>query len=189
MEERNHIEHYSNALFSIWNEEKFDNQKILTTKSKEVYYSLKNDFEIVRILSSNILTKQDRKKIIDDVFSNELKTDIPSIYLYNFLHLLIDNDFFERVLEIFISFFEKIDSFQNFIFLRIYSPYWLDQKLLEKIEEIFSIKTGKKVKYENMIDKNLIGGIKIHFGNQIYDYSVKGQIEQIKWNLENSKEI
>lgn len=189
MQERNHIEHYSNALFSIWNEEKFEEQKNITSKSKDIYYSLKNNYEIIKILSSNIITKKERKEILTKIYFDELNTHYSSMYLYNFLHLLIDNDFFENVLDIFISFFEKIDAFQNFIFLRIYSPYWLDQKLLERIEEIFSIKTGKKVKYENMIDKNLIGGIKILFGNQIYDYSIKGQIEQIKWNLENSKEI
>ncbi|MDE7099790.1 MAG: F0F1 ATP synthase subunit delta, partial [Malacoplasma sp.] len=41
--------------------------------------------------------------------------------------------------------------------------------------------------YESIIDKNLIGGMKIAFGNEIFDYSIKGKIDQIKWNLENTK--
>lgn len=188
MQERNHIEHYSSALFSIWNEDEFEDRKMLTKKAKEIYYSLKNEYKMVEILNSNILSKEERKEILNKIFKDSLTNEINGQYLFNFLNVLIDNDFFGKVLEILISFFEKIDEFQNFVFLRIYSPYWLDQQILEKIEKMFTLKTGKKVKYENMIDKNLIGGIKILFGNQVYDYSIKGKIEQIKWNIENNRE-
>lgn len=188
MEEKNHIEHYSNALLSIWSEEEFENKKELTNKSKEIYYSLRNNHEIIKILSSNILSKKERKKIIYDIFYESLTKSNITICLFNFLLILIDNDFFNKVLEIFVSFFEKIDNVQNFIFLRIHSPYWLDDETLKKIEYYFSKKTKKKVRYENMIDKTLIGGMKIYFGDQLFDYSIKGKIEQIKWNLENNKE-
>lgn len=187
MKNKNRIEHYANALFSIWNEEKFENKKKITSKAKDIYFSLKSNYKIIEILSSNILDACVRKNILKKIFYDSLHDDIYSLYLYNFLNLLIDNDFFEKVLEILISFFEQIDEFQNFVFLRIYSPYWLDKTVLDKVERIFTTKTGKKVKYENMIDKNLIGGMKILFGNQVYDYSIKGKIDQIKWNIENNK--
>lgn len=189
METRNNIEHYANALFSIWFDENFDEQKIITKNAKNIYFSLKQNYEIIEVLNSNILTKTERKKILSKIFEETLEETRVSLYLYNFLVILIENNFFGKVLEIFISFFEKIDTHQNFIFLRIFSPYWLDKQTLEKIEYIFSKKTDKNVRYENMIDKNLIGGIKICFGNEVYDYSIKGQLEQIKWNLKNHKEV
>ncbi len=188
MTEMNHIEHYANALFSIWKEEEFENQKIITRKAKEVYFSLKENNDIIEILSSNILDKNERKKIIDNIFLEDLSQNSMSIYLLNFLNILIDNNFFENVLWIMVSFFEKIDIEQNFTFLRIFSPYWLDGNTLKKIESLFAKKTNKKIRYENMIDKSLIGGIKICFENQVYDYSIKGHINQIKWDLTNKKE-
>lgn len=188
MEERNHIDHYANALYSIWSELDKKNKIIFTCSAKDVYFSLKNNYEIVHIIHSNIISKEEKAKILKRIFQN-FSQNIPDVYLKNFLFVLVDNNFFRKVLEIFISFFQKLDEHQNFLFLRVYSPFTLETSLLEKIEELFSIKTGKTVRYENIIDKSLIGGMKIMFGNDVYDYSIKGKINQIKWNLENNKEI
>ncbi|MCF0217727.1 MAG: ATP synthase F1 subunit delta [Malacoplasma sp.] len=187
MEEKNNIDHYAKALFSIWNEFDEQNKIQFTNWIKEVYFSIKNNFAYISIISSNILTKKEKKTLIQSSFGemNLNKKNLPQIYLYNFLFVLIDNDFFAKILEIIICFFEKLDDFQNFTFLRIYSPFEIDKEILKKIEGFFVIKTGKKIRYENIIDRNLIGGMKIAFGNEVYDYSIKGKINQIKWNIEN----
>lgn len=188
MEERNHIDHYANALYSIWLELLNKDKKIFTSSAKDIYFSLKNNYEIVKIIDSCNIQKSEKIEITKKIFSSISLENLPNQYIYNFLFVLIDNNFFSKVLEIFISFFEKLDNHQNFIFLRIYSPFVLEKTFLEKIEHLFSKKTQKKVRYENIIDKNLIGGMKIMFGNEVYDYSIKGKIDQIKWNIQNDKE-
>lgn len=188
MEEKNHIDHYANALYSIWLELDKKNKIIFTSSAKDIYFSLKNNYEMVHIIDSNIISKEEKTKILNKIFF-DLSKSISNIYLKNFLFVLNDNNFFRRILEIFISFFQKLDEHQNFLFIRIYSPFVVEKKLLEKIEHLFSIKTGKRVRYENIIDKSLIGGMKIMFGNDVYDYSIKGKIDQIKWNIENNKEV
>lgn len=189
MEERNHIDHYANALYSIWLELEKSDKKIFTSSAKDIYFSLKNNYEIVKIISSSNIERREKAIITKKIFSQLSIEILPNQYIYNFLFVLIDNNFFGKILEIFISFFEKLDNHQNFIFLRIYSPFVLNKDILEKIELLFSKKTGKKVRYENIIDNHLIGGMKIMFGNEVYDYSIKGRIEKIKWNLQNDKEV
>ncbi|MDE5767741.1 MAG: ATP synthase F1 subunit delta [Malacoplasma sp.] len=187
MKEKNQIDHYANALYSIWFDLNAKDKITFTSSAKDIYFSLKNNFEIINILNSNIIFSDEKRKILAKIFNDLNSSNLPNQYLYNFLFVLIDNKFFSKVLEIFISFFEKLDEYENFVFLRVYSPFTVDEQLLKKIEKLFSIKTKKKVRYESIIDKNLIGGMKIAFGNEIFDYSIKGKIDQIKWNLENTK--
>ncbi len=187
MKESNHINHYANALYLIWLDFNESDKKTFTSSIKNIYFSFKNNFEIVNILSSNIIFLNEKKEILEKIFHELKLSNLPNKFLYNFLFVLVENKFFNKVLDIFISFFEKLDEYENFVFLRVYSPYTVEKELLEKIEKLFSIKTKKKVRYENIVDKKLIGGMKIVFGNEIFDYSIKGKIDQIKWNLENTE--
>lgn len=177
MKSLNHVENYANAMFSIW--EECNDKRKFQWFAKEIYLSLKNNFEIIQIFSSNNLSKRERKSIVDKIYG-----DVPNIFK-NFLYVLIDNESFDLVLYIFISVFEKIDDYNKFYFLRIYSPYELDDKVLVRIKKVFAKKTGKRIIYSHFVDKSLIGGIKILLNDVIYDYSIKGKIEDVKWKLVN----
>lgn len=54
MQVRNNIEHYSNALFSIWEELEFEDQKIFTKTAKETYFSIKSNFDLIKLLVQRI---------------------------------------------------------------------------------------------------------------------------------------
>lgn len=188
MKNIDHITIYANALYSIWNDfDKKDEKILFTTSIKKVYFSFKKDLVIIDILNSNNLLIEEKKEILNSIFEDEFKDNIPSSYVLNFLNILLENHFFSFILDIIISFFEKLNLHQNFIFLRIFSKQLLDFSILKKIEKLFTIKTNKFIRYENIIDENIIGGIKIMFGDQVFDYSIKGRIDNIKLSLEKEK--
>lgn len=182
MKSLNHVENYANAMFSIW--EECNDKRNFQWIAKEVYLSLKENMGIIDIFSSNNLSKKERKNIVNKIYGSLPKGEIPNIFK-NFLYVLIDNESFELVLHIFVAMFEKIDNHNNFLFLRIYSPYELDEEFLSRIKKIFSKKTSKRIIYSHFVDKSLIGGIKILFNDVVYDYSIKGKIEDVKWKLIN----
>lgn len=177
MKSLSHVENYANAMFSIWEES--GDKKNFQWFAKEIYLSLKNNLEIIKIFSSNNILKSERKKIVDRIYC-----EVPEIFK-NFLYVLIDNEAFNIVLYIFISVFEKIDNCNNFSFIRIYSPFPLDEIVLGKIKKVFAKKMGKEIIYSHYVDKSLIGGIKILVDDHVYDYSIKGKIDDVKWKIMN----
>ena len=52
------------------------------------------------------------------------------------------------------------------------------------ISSTFAAKVGKKsLRIENIVDSNLLGGIKLQIGNRIYDGSLQGKLERLEHQL------
>ena len=54
----------------------------------------------------------------------------------------------------------------------------------EALSSTFAAKVGKKsLRIENIVDSNLLGGIKVQIGNRIYDGSLQGKLERLEHQL------
>lgn len=66
----------------------------------------------------------------------------------------------------------------------VYSVRILSKEELDELSKAFAAKIGKvSLRLENVIDQNLIGGVKIRIGNRIYDGSISGKLERIERTL------
>jgi F-type H+-transporting ATPase subunit delta len=66
----------------------------------------------------------------------------------------------------------------------VYSVRLLDQDELTALSDTFAKKIGKtSLRLRNVIDQNLIGGVKLRIGNRIYDGSISGKLERIERQL------
>lgn len=134
--------------------------------------------EFIKIVSSSNLTIEIRKQIVNETFKNYLQP-----YILNFFFLLIDEHHFQSVRFILKEFRKLCNQYQDINYGIIYSVVelsnWQINKIKLKIEKIIK----HKIKVVNKIDKSLIGGIKVKVQNQVFDGSVKGQIDQLKQKL------
>uniref|UniRef100_UPI003F7784DD ATP synthase delta subunit,ATP synthase subunit alpha,ATP synthase subunit alpha n=2 Tax=Bacillus sp. (strain PS3) TaxID=2334 RepID=UPI003F7784DD len=65
-----------------------------------------------------------------------------------------------------------------------YSARPLTDEELRALSDVFAQKVGKQtLEIENIIDPELIGGVRLRIGNRIYDGSVSGQLERIRRQL------
>ena len=55
----------------------------------------------------------------------------------------------------------------------------IKEEIIKKLEKL----TGKKVILKDSVNKDLIGGVKVKFGSQLYDGSVRGQLDKLKTSL------
>lgn len=63
----------------------------------------------------------------------------------------------------------------------VYSVKPLSDEYKEVISKEFAKKVGKNtLLIENIIDEDLIGGLKIRIGDRIYDGSIKGQLDRLQ---------
>lgn len=176
------IEHYSTALILVYQDFETDKQTEFVSTLRQIYFAFKNNSKIIDVLSSRVISFEDKEAIIASFFQEESKNEINK-QAYNFLVILCENNHFNNLLLILISFFEKIDVIDNFSYIRIFSPYKLDEQTLIDIKDIVSKKIKIDLDYVNIVDPNLIGGIKIKIDDYVFDYSIEGRINQLKKDL------
>jgi F-type H+-transporting ATPase subunit delta len=63
--------------------------------------------------------------------------------------------------------------------IKIITAFDLDKTQLDKIVKAISTSTGKIIKHTVQVDKNLIGGLAIKYGDTVIDGSVRNKLEQL----------
>ena len=166
---------YAGALLSIAMEEnKLDDyrQKI------KVYKKLIHENEdIIHLLSSYFIEKEDKEKIIDEIFKDE------DLNIVNFIKVVVSNkraNVLEKIMDEFIL---EVNEKLNIKDGIVYSVNELDKSQMDALKKNLSIRLNSEVELTNIIDKRLIGGVKIIVEDKIFDGSVKNKLEKLKESL------
>jgi len=166
---------YAVALLEIAKE-----QKTLEKLREEVSSfsnALKENEEFLKILSSQIISKEEKLQVIDNVMKDYSET------LIDFVKVIFQHGRSNYLLKIFKETWFKFDEALNIERGVVYSSIPLADNQLSKISEVINKRTGKRCELRNLIDKSLIGGIKVVLKNDIYDASIKTQIEDLRDTL------
>lgn len=178
---QNQIHHYTFALYSIYEEE--ENKSFFVDQLNILFNSLYSEKEIIDILASNNIPINERKKIVNNIYENNMHE-----YLINFLYILIDNNFIHNVLLIIQDFFTYYNNENNIVFVQIFTAYEMKEKDIDKILDFIRKKINKEISHVVNIDKSLIGGFKVIYDeDHILDFSIKGKINNLKLQITNSK--
>ncbi len=170
---------YANSLFEV-----ALSHSVQTQVCDELIFLktvLTENFEYTKMLATPVISREIKNKILEDTFSNRV-----SSYTFNFLKVLVDNKRFGMILEI-------IDEYQ-----RIYNNYCgimevtaitateLDDELASKLTNRLNELTGKKVKLSLVVDKAVIGGIKLKYDNNEIDATIKSRLDELRQNIKQT---
>lgn len=167
---------YAVALFDLASKE--NKQKIYHDATRLVLEVLTQNDELIKILSSTRLGKEQKKEIIETTFKN----DVPE-FLLNALFLMVDNGAFNVAIDNFKALNKMFNDHFNIVQGTIYTTIKLSKEEVEKITTLMEKKVGKTVELENKIDNQIIGGIKVVIGDKVFDMSITSQIEEITTKL------
>ena len=174
------VSSYGLALFSLaLDKNKVDEYKEEMKKWENIFHE---NEEFLSVLDSAFLSKKERKEILEKTCQG-ISEDI----LY-FLFILIDNSVIRYLFDIIESFIAYCNEHQGIKEGIIYSTIHLKEEKILEIENKLSKIENQKIYLRNVIDKSLIGGIKIVIGGHIYDGSLKNRLEEVKKQLINHKE-
>lgn len=142
---------------------------------REVFLSVPN---LEKALLSPAISKEKKKEWLRTAFAHL------SPYVVNTLQLLID----KRRMDIVIS---LIDHYIDLSFARkgiapviVESVRPLKPEEQEALSSVFAKRINKKaLKIDNKINPDLLGGIRIQYGNRIYDGSLQGKLERLRREL------
>jgi F-type H+-transporting ATPase subunit delta len=167
---------YAVALFRLAKEKNLLDQVESELRVVKEVYSQNTGLSVV--FKSPKLTNEKKKEIIKQAFSGA------SMYVLNTLMILIDRhreDYIEAVADYFIEF---ANDERGIAEAKVYSTRPLTEAEQQALSATFAAKVGKRsLRIENIVDTNLLGGIKLRIGNRIFDGSLRGKLERLERQL------
>ncbi|MEH7299152.1 MULTISPECIES: F0F1 ATP synthase subunit delta [Neobacillus] len=167
---------YASALFQIAKE-----QQILSTVEEElrvVKEVLQYNADLKAVLKSSKLTIDKKKEVIKAAF-----VSINS-YVLNTLLILIDRHREDEIVEVVDQFIELSNNEMGIAEAEVFSIRPLTDAERAAISTTFAAKIGKKsLRIENIVDSELLGGVKLRIGNRIYDGSLRGKLNRLERKL------
>lgn len=172
---------YSDALVQITKDGEFAGrltyQKISTDLNlvKEILTQSK---DLDEFLTNPITSVEDKKEIIDKVFSTEIDG-----LIINFLKILMDKRRFELFNDILVSYNKSLDDVNNISRIEVTSAVEMTEEAKNKLKEKLEEKLKKNVVFELNINPNIIAGLVIKMGDNVIDMSLKNKLEDLSKNI------
>lgn len=165
---------YARALFEAAREQGAERISEVEIELKAVVDALKANHDLLNLLQNPSLDITAKKQLLERIFASSV-----SELVMNTLYLLIDRRRAE-VLESMASSYVKIaDEALGQTAAVVYSPLALSEGELASIAATFGQITGYKIRVESVIDKSLIGGIRVRIGDRLYDGSLAGKLDRL----------
>lgn len=173
---------YALALFDLVKESGSIEQ---AEKEAEFVYKLFSDEKLSKFLSYPTITLEQKKTLI----SEHLKDNI-SKQLLNTVLLMLDRKRGDSIAAMAKQFIKLAMEEQQEAEAVVYSVAPLSEEQQITISTLIAKKVGKqKLRMKNEIQPDLIGGLKIRVGNQIFDGSIKGKLENLKRQLTETQVV
>lgn len=167
---------YALALLKIAKET--DSLGVIEEELRVVKEVVQYNPELKAILNSSKLSIEKKKEILKTAFASV------NVNVLNTLLILIDRHREDQIIDLADEFLELANEEMGVAEAEVYSTRALTDAEREAISSVFAAKIGKKsLKIENIVDSNLLGGIRLRIGNRIYDGSLRGKLDRLERKL------
>ena len=171
------VDGYARNLMELANQE--NQVELVYSEIKRINDELNRSPELARYIESADYTSEEKKARLQEVFDHDLDDSV----LYA-LFLIIERIPQKHMEVKFIhAFLEYYYQLRGFIFGTVYSAKELDHEEIVKLEAAFAYKLKHALKFENKIDKSLIGGVKVVVGSNVWDGSYKAKMNDLRTSL------
>lgn len=164
---------YAKALYSAAVDEGITLQ--VEEQLKLVVEVLHNDVEVKRFILAPRISQSDKLNVLRGTLQGKVSEAV-----LNTVQLLVERgrtDIFEELLAKYI----KIEGDALGIgYATVYSAYSLNQAEQDSVAAEFSQLTGRKIRVTNVVDRSLLGGLKVLIGDTLYDGSLAGKLTRLE---------
>lgn len=163
---------YAEALFSLAeNTEKQDFYEALVVLTKVIV----EDQEVFKVFEHPLLTPDQKKEIIKKTLDNKV-----SDTFINFLFVVIDHHRINELANITSSYKMLLDNYLNQKEVIVSTKYPLTPNQKTELINTLGNYYHKQIKIVEVLDNDLIGGVKIVVDNEIIDGSILNKLQKIK---------
>lgn len=167
---------YAHALFQIASEKQMLDQVVQELRVvKEVVSSTP---ELTAFLKSPKLPNVKKKEVLKQAFGSV------NAYVLNTLMILVERHHEGRIAEVADQFIALANDAKGIAEAKVYTVQPLSAEQGEAISSVFAPQVGKTaLQIENIVDSNLLGGVKLRIGNRIFDGSLRGKLDRLERKL------
>lgn len=134
--------------------------------------------DVIKVLEAPNIAYEDKKNLIVSI-----SKDFDEL-LQRFLLVILDNSRYDSIYEIKNEYHNMVSNTKKVIEATVTSKVKLTEEQIKVLEKAVSPKFGGlEVKINNIVDKSLIGGLKVVAEGKRIDMSIKGKIRAIKSTL------
>ena len=168
---------YAEAFLQVANETQQTEEIVF--QAKEILQLISDSPELEKALSSPILEKESKKKILIQLFSDKINYS-----LLNLLKLLADRQRIGILVPILERFLEIYRENSNIALATVTSAVELSDEQKDLItQKIISIAGTEKLELVTKTDPSLIGGFVASVGSKVIDASIASQIRKLGLSL------
>ena len=163
---------YANALMEF-SGEKLSKEDIFS-QIKDVQTSLNNSDDLQKVMSSPIVSNDEKKGVINKIFGNNINEII-----LNFLNLLIDKNRFNIFNSIVKEYKNELNRQNGLLEIKIVSAIELNDNEKAMIKVKLQKILNKEIELDWATDSSLIGGLVFEAGDNIVDCSLQHKLQEI----------
>lgn len=168
---------YAEALVKIAKDGKLTFEKI-SADLNSINEILSQSKDLYEILINPVVSIENKKEIIDRVFSNEIDA-----LIINFLKILVDKNRFNAFDEIISSYNKAIDKVNNISRVDVTSAVEMNDEAKNKLKNKLEEKMKLNVILNLNVNPDIIAGLVIKIGDNVIDMSLKHKLEDLSKNI------
>lgn len=177
---------YARAVFSLAMSGKMLNPWL--NSLKVMSRSFEND-EIKALVSDPFVSMSELVSLFEgmirvaSVKSGNKKCTAPSetlTHIRHFLMILTQNDRLNIIPEVSRQLEEMEKDRKSLIDVHVNSAFELSKDQIKQISELLAFRLDKKINLQTGIDPDLIGGVCLRIGDQVFDASVRSKLEAMR---------
>lgn len=167
---------YGHALFDIAKAEgKID---IFLNELGEVSQILINNEDLSLFLEHPNITGEEKKKVINNVFKDKIDDEIIKL-----IFLLIDHDRAEEIRVVYYDYKYLVYKERGMKIAYVTTAVEMTDEEMESLRKKLCERYESEVEVQNIVKKDVIGGVYLKVGDNVIDGTVKGRLESMKKSL------
>ena len=139
--------------------------------------------ELVHLFADPTVISEMKEKVLEDLLGKGGIHDLTR----RFVHVLLSKNRLLGIGEIAVAYRNLSDQLSNRVRARIISAARLHDDEIERIKKTLFKISGREVILEVEVDEDILGGIVTHLGSQVYDGSLRNQLQQVKESLSKGR--
>lgn len=165
-------ERYAHSLYEVAQDE--DKVQEMLLQLTAVADAMRSTPEFLKMLGAPSIQLQDKKKILQEVFSGKVDQ-----FLLNFLMLLTDKRRIGGLLEMQEAYKQRYYRDQGICEVCVTTAVPMDKKQTDKLKIKLAKLTGKKVILQARVDAAIMGGVVLDLGNEQIDTSIRTRLNEL----------
>lgn len=163
---------YANALIEFADENL--SKESIFEQISDIQKSLNNSDELMRLMSSPVISGEEKKKVLNDIFKDTHQI------VRNFLNLLVDRSRFSILSSIIKEYKSILDKSNNIMDIKITSAIDLNESEKAMIKVKLQRVLNKEIDLEWSVNEEIIGGLIFEADDNIIDCSLQHKLQEIQ---------